>query len=376
MDEKCILFWYFFVVYCLKLSCTHFQCATTSNNVCSFNDQCKCSTSASDSSDLVYCKSDNGDFPKFTDFSLPITSLNIIGAFSSITDNSFYALANMTRATVCIQTLGMKHDLLVYDDSFKTMNKDGIETLLFNGYYPADISTLSNSAYIRNLCINNAGVMSLPNFDSFTSLVYANFDYNSISAIDGYAFHVDSLTQVSLQQSNIISIKQYAFNGPSIDTVILTGNKIYILETNVFSGGSISNVDISNNLLSKLESSSFNLESLTYINASYNRISNIDYGFFEWFSKSKANTISLQGFTPFQCNSSMQWMANFIICDYPNSQIQVSDGTHCQSGGYVFDYLTPFADCSSLSSAKAVGYSQYCFFTSWIFCYFLLQFDS
>lgn len=282
---------------------------------CSADDKCICSGTA------IACNYVD-DFPIFSYCTNTFHSVSVLGnGISAIYDNSFYLLANMTNATVCLSNpYGYVETVTTYSETFRTEKKNGIKELYFYSYNPVNISTMSNSDEIQLLSITSAELETVPDLRPFTSLSTAIFDYNKI-----------------------VTVEKHTFNNPRLTQVSLNGNPVTEIEPKAFSSGSIYSIDLSNTKMSSLISDGFNFTSLKEILAENNNITYIDPKFSNWLSLSTNNTINLEYNQPYPCDSSMQWMASYVVC--PPQQILIHSNALCESGEPMLNYLINYAKC-------------------------------
>lgn len=277
---------------------------------CPFNEVCQCTYDATINSLSAICSiQDSNDFPTFTYYSTyRIAEITIEGNFSVIPDNSFYLLASMSKTAITIKPLiititARPFPITLYDNSFLTVNSDGVYSLEFDRYDPINLSTMSNTQAVQTLTITGGGLTSIPNLKPFTSLGTVLLFDNLITSLQPGDFGLNTLTFVEISSS-------------------------------IFSEGK----------LSTLNSNAFDFTRLTYILALNNAISTMDVGFSKWLGSSALYVIDLEGNNAdWQCDSNLQWMADFVIC--ATQQIKVDKKAACVSGGLLTDFLSPYAKC-------------------------------
>jgi hypothetical protein len=107
---------------------------------------------------------------------------------------------------------------------------------------------------------------------------------------------------------------------------------------------SLTTLSLTQNVLTTLETAYFHLPSLTSIVASYNSISTVDPLFSKWLSHSAGNILNLNYNGRWQCDSSLQWMASYVICS-PRQIIVDVQTALCQNGDPLVNWFVSYAKC-------------------------------
>jgi len=264
-------------------------------------------------------------FPTFTIYNTaPISQVTIFGSFTAIYDNAFYLLTNMELANVCLssQTSGSQI-LTTYPDTFQTANTNGISTLSFFQYNPQNLSTMSNNQYVTSLTIQKANLFSVPDsVKIFPALTQLDLSNNQISNFTFDPSSLKTLTNIDLSYNQITKLEPNS------------------LQLNSWSSKTIK---INNNQLVSLPFNAFNMTTnSTTIDASNNKITAVDADFSKWLSSLVNNTLNLSN-NPLPCDSTIQWMATFVICQ--PAKIILARTETCDDGEPVYDYLIPYAKC-------------------------------
>lgn len=321
----------FLVLSCLTPSALTAYCYGAGTTPCTFTnptDKCFCDTiGVIIKNTYITCgPSEDGSFPVIPYYaSGQIASFSVIDSFSSIDDNAIYGLANLTQGTLCIENSnGVQSDLTTYDNSFLTVNPNGVTTLAFYYYNPLNLSTMANNKYVTSIGIA----------------------LSSLSKIPDYLIHFPALAVLTLSQNQI---KNLQFDGSQLKNLMqldVSGNQISTLETNaIIRSTFMSFIDLSYNQLTNLNYDAIgNIDGLLNLQVSNNQLKSVDSQYSKWLSYSKHNYLDVSNNKNFACDSTTQWMAKHVHC-YP-MQINVTLST-CQSGVPLSTYLLPYANCTS-----------------------------
>lgn len=266
----------------------------------------------------------NNEFPSFSYFtSTPISLVTTYGEFTNVYDNSYYLLTTMSNATVCLENYASKPtNLTTYETTFETTNPTGISSLMFFYYNPQNLTTMSNKQGITSLTIQNANLLMVPDVvPQFTNLNTLDLSKNQISQI------------------NIAS--------SSLSYIEFSYNQIVNLDTNSFQLSSLVRISIiiKNNWLTELKYASFHISSKSVtIDVSNNKITSVDPQFATWLQSSANCILNLSG-NELPCDSTVQWMANFVIC--APAKILLTRTEKCLSGETLYNYLKQYATCNA-----------------------------
>jgi len=328
--------WNHFQAICCVLLCyfpqPSFQdCPINDCGSCGFLPTLSCGCNIIDGKIPIDCCTNNAVFPKFpyTSFANPITTVSIYGTFTTIPDDAYYLLISMNYAFVCLQQFSkIATNLTTYEDTFVTVNQDGIQALQFFYYNPTNLSIMSNNRYITSLTIQKADLATIP--------------YDSI-------YHFPALDYLDLSNNKLTNVPSNSFNVSTRSTVTIdvSFNQITKLATNAFQLTSLDNeitLNAKNNSLASLDYDAFNLTSTYYISidVSNNKITKVDEEFSKLIQASEYFQLNLSN-NPLPCDSTVQWMSTFVIC--PPVAIILAGTELCPNGESLYDYLVPYAKC-------------------------------
>lgn len=203
--------------------------------------------------------------------------------------------------------------------------------------YISSINGIPSFTNCSSVSFNNNQIPSINGIPTFTNCTSVSFNSNQIPTMGDSTFI--NCHNVSLNGNRIMSIETTSFINCS--TVSLNNNKISLILPSTFNN-SVS-VSLNNNQLTTIQLAGFSSDTLQFLDVSNNKISSVDKTFSAWLWSSTKNILNLSN-NALPCDTSIQWMANFVICQ-PN-QIKLSGNELCQSGQTIWDYLATFSDCS------------------------------
>jgi len=252
------------------------------NVTCPFSPLCSCNLE--DVRVTAICFVDK-TFPDFKATDLPIGKITVYGHFTEIYDNAFHLFSKLNRTDI----------ELIYnkiDEPTKIAEHTDLKT--FSGTFETQ---------------QEYGINSL----TFTRYNPVNLDQSPVS----------NLAALSIIRSNLTAAPTASIAAnPQLSSVYLRLNEI-----------------------KSIKPDDFNLPSqpLTYIDVADNLITDVD-DFSEWLQVSKSNILNLSNNPKWICDSSIDWMANFVLCDPVQIQLEINLCT--EDGGFVFEYLNKTATCS------------------------------